>query len=127
MSFSEAFISSLCFKHGSCKALRPQSCHYETESQIREPFTSSYFLGGYGSGARQRLSEGRHGFDVSFKLPDRPELGTSFEGKSGFIRYYLKAELDEARNVSHLAIKPVTFISPVNINRPQYLVSSFLE
>ncbi len=80
-----------------------------------------------GSGARERLPEGRHEFAFEFKLPaardgDDPKLPTSFEGESGSIRYFLKAELDESNVTTYHCYKAFTFVSPVDVEAEEFQV-----
>lgn len=49
---------------------------------------------------------------------------TSFEGKHGSIRYYLKAELDKPWAFNHKLKKLFTVINPIDINGREYLVRS---
>lgn len=68
------------------------------------------------------LSEGHHEFQFSFQLPSGG-ISTSFEGKYGSIRYWLKAEMDKPWAFSHhKAKKAFTVICPIDINRTEYLV-----
>ena len=48
---------------------------------------------------------------------------TSFEGKHGSIRYYLKAELDKPWAFNHKLKKLFTVINPIDINEREYLVN----
>ena len=50
-------------------------------------------------------------------------IATSFEGKHGSIRYWLKAEMDKPWSFNHKTKKAFTVISPIDINKPEYLVS----
>lgn len=50
---------------------------------------------------------------------------TSFEGKHGSIRYFLKAELDKPWTLNHKLKKMFTLITPVDINQREYLVPIF--
>ena len=47
---------------------------------------------------------------------------TSFEGKHGSIRYFLKTELDKPWAFNQKLKKIFTVISPVDINQSEYLV-----
>ena len=49
-------------------------------------------------------------------------ISTSFEGKHGSIRYWLKAEMDKPWSFNHKTKKAFTVISPIDINRPEYQV-----
>ena len=50
-------------------------------------------------------------------------IATSFEGKHGSIRYWLKAEMDKPWSFNHKTKKAFTVISRIDINKPEYLVS----
>lgn len=56
-------------------------------------------------------------------------ISTSFEGKHGNIRYWLKAEMDKPWSFNHKTKKAFTVISPIDINRPEYQVQrkDFIE
>jgi hypothetical protein len=60
-------------------------------------------------------------FPFQFALP-QSELDTSFEGKHGYIRYYLKVELDQPWSFTYNLKKMFTVIKPININELQFLV-----
>jgi hypothetical protein len=77
-----------------------------------------------GSGARERLPEGRHEFTFDFDLPPNPSstFPTSFEGESGSVRYFLKAELDESYAASYHSYKAFTYVAPVDVEGEQFLV-----
>jgi hypothetical protein len=47
---------------------------------------------------------------------------TSFEGKHGSIRYWLKAEMDKPWSFNHRTKKAFTVISPIDINKAEYQV-----
>lgn len=47
---------------------------------------------------------------------------TSFEGRHGSIRYYLKVELDKPWAFNHKLKKIFTIIKPIDINEREYLV-----
>ena len=50
-------------------------------------------------------------------------IATSFEGKHGSIRYWLKVEMDKPWSFNHKTKKAFTVISPIDINQPEYVVS----
>ena len=54
-------------------------------------------------------------------------IATSFEGKHGSIRYWLKAEIDKPWSFNHKTKKCFTVISPIDINIPEYMVSVSLS
>ena len=49
-------------------------------------------------------------------------MHTSFEGKHGSIRYYLKTELDKPWAFNNKLKKLFTVISPIDINDREYLI-----
>jgi hypothetical protein len=49
-------------------------------------------------------------------------IATSFEGKHGNIRYWLKAEMDKPWGFNNKTKKAFTVISPIDINKPEYQV-----
>ena len=49
-------------------------------------------------------------------------MATSFEGKYGYIRYWLKAELGKPWAFAYKTKKPLTVISPIDINKPEYMM-----
>lgn len=51
---------------------------------------------------------------------------TSFEGKHGSVRYYIKATLHRPWVPARRARKVFTVIEPVDINTPALLVSGWL-
>lgn len=52
-------------------------------------------------------------------------ISTSFEGKHGSIRYWLKAEMDKPWSFNHKTKRAFTVISPIDINKPEYQVHIF--
>jgi hypothetical protein len=60
-------------------------------------------------------------FPFFFVLPHNI-LVTSFEGKHGNIRYYLKVELNQPWAFNNKLKKPFTVICPIDINEREYLV-----
>ncbi|OQV13229.1 Arrestin domain-containing protein 3 [Hypsibius exemplaris] len=77
-------------------------------------------LGSETGEARESLAEGRHEYRFSFTLPQN-SVATSFEGKYGSIRYWLKAELGKPWSFAYKTKKPVTVISPIDINRSEFM------
>ncbi|KAG0425079.1 hypothetical protein HPB47_027739 [Ixodes persulcatus] len=74
-----------------------------------------------GGDGRDVLTEGHHEFNFSFLLPTSG-VTTSFEGKYGSVRYWLKAEVEKPWSFNHKTKKAFTVISPIDINRNEYLV-----
>ncbi|KAK3583525.1 hypothetical protein CHS0354_026108 [Potamilus streckersoni] len=91
--------------------------HYNSE--VEYFFKRQVLLGGEVSDGRDTLVEGRHEFNFSFDLPTTG-IATSFEGKHGNIRYWLKAEMDKLWSFNHKTKKAFTVISPIDINKPEY-------
>ena len=78
------------------------------------------------SGARHSLSEGLHEFNFSFTLPSAPSsVATSFEGRFGSVRYFVRADLHQSWAFTHRAKRPFTVISPVDINTEELRVRLF--
>lgn len=71
---------------------------------------------------REHICDGNSIFPFSFTLP-RSGIVTSFEGKHGSIRYYLKAELDKPWTLNHKIKKLFTIITPIDINEREYMVN----
>ncbi|KAH9394640.1 Arrestin domain-containing protein 3 [Tyrophagus putrescentiae] len=67
------------------------------------------------------FGKGRHDFEFSFQLPTSG-LTTSFEGKYGNVRYWVKAEIEKPWSFDYRTKKAFTLISPIDINRPEYLI-----
>ncbi|XP_014661544.1 PREDICTED: arrestin domain-containing protein 3-like [Priapulus caudatus] len=66
------------------------------------------------------LPQGHHEFDFAFQLPT-DGISTSFEGKYGSVRYWLKAEIDKPWSFNHSTKRAFTVISPIDINLVEYL------
>ena len=99
----------------------PERCDSETEYFNKKKFLIP------ATHDRHSLSEGRHEFEFKFHLPRSAQLATSFEGKFGSIRYFIKAELDQSAFRVHRSKKAFTVISPVDINTADMLASVFKE
>ncbi|XP_064608771.1 arrestin domain-containing protein 3-like [Liolophura sinensis] len=91
--------------------------HYNAE--VEYFFKRQVLFGGELSEGRDTLTEGRHEFNFAFELP-MEGISTSFEGKHGSIRYWLKAEMDKPWAFNHKTKKAFTVISPIDINKPEY-------
>ena len=81
-----------------------------------------YVVSARGTGESHLLQEGAHAFEFRFRLPESPDLVTSFEGKFGSVRYFIRADLDQPWSFTHRAKKAFTLISPVDINTPEQQV-----
>ncbi|KAI1296545.1 Arrestin domain-containing protein 3 [Halotydeus destructor] len=67
------------------------------------------------------LNEGHHEFNFVFQLPPSG-ISTSFEGKYGSVRYWLKCEVEKPWAFNHKTKKAFTVISHIDINKPEYLI-----
>ncbi|XP_074933910.1 arrestin domain-containing protein 2 isoform X2 [Phalacrocorax aristotelis] len=65
------------------------------------------------------LQAGRHEFPFTFQLPET--LATSFEGKHGSVRYWVKAKLHRPWLTVKKVKKEFTVIEPIDINTPALL------
>jgi len=74
------------------------------------------------NGETTLLAAGRHEFPFSFQLPEET-LVTSFEGKHGSIRYWVKVKLHRPWAAMKKIKKEFTVIQPIDINTPALLVS----
>ncbi|XP_013779873.1 arrestin domain-containing protein 3-like isoform X1 [Limulus polyphemus] len=94
--------------------------HYNAE--IEYFFKKQVLFGGDTGEGREVLAEGHHEFPFSFQLPSGG-ISTSFEGKYGSIRYWLKAEVEKPWTFNHKTKKAFTVISPIDINRTEYMMA----
>ncbi|XP_053321701.1 arrestin domain-containing protein 2 isoform X2 [Spea bombifrons] len=65
------------------------------------------------------LPAGRHEFPFTFQLPET--LVTSFEGKHGNVRYWVKAKLHRPWSTVKKTKKEFTVLEPIDINTPDLL------
>ncbi|KAK2869012.1 hypothetical protein Q7C36_000883 [Tachysurus vachellii] len=72
------------------------------------------------NGETTTLSAGRHEYPFSFQLPEET-LVTSFEGKHGSIRYWVKVKLHRPWHPVKKIKKEFTVIEPIDINTPSLL------
>ncbi|MGH0160087.1 UNVERIFIED_CONTAM: hypothetical protein FKN15_058512 [Acipenser sinensis] len=66
------------------------------------------------------IHSGRHEYAFSFELPQTP-LATSFEGKNGSVRYWVKAELHRPWLLPMKVKKEFTVFEHIDINTPSLL------
>ncbi|XP_073492960.1 arrestin domain-containing protein 2 isoform X2 [Phyllobates terribilis] len=71
------------------------------------------------NGALHVLPAGKHEFPFTFQLPEN--LVTSFEGKHGCVRYWVKAKLHRPWSTVKKTKKEFTVIEPIDINTPDLL------
>ncbi|XP_063770794.1 arrestin domain-containing protein 2-like isoform X2 [Pseudophryne corroboree] len=71
------------------------------------------------NGTLNILPAGRHEFPFTFQLPET--LVTSFEGKHGSVRYWVKAKLHRPWSTVKKTKKEFTVIEPIDINTPDLL------
>lgn len=67
------------------------------------------------------IHSGRHEYAFSFELPQTP-LATSFEGRHGSVRYWVKAELHRPWFLPVKLKKEFTVFEHIDINTPSLLV-----
>ncbi|XP_075750221.1 arrestin domain-containing protein 3 isoform X1 [Rhipicephalus microplus] len=94
--------------------------HYNAEMEYF--FQGQTLFGSESGEGRDVLNEGHHEFNFTFLLPSTG-VTTSFEGKYGSIRYWLKAEVEKPWSFNHKTKKAFTVISPIDINRNEYLTA----
>lgn len=94
--------------------------HYNAEMEYF--FQGQTLFGSETGDGRDVLTEGHHEFNFTFLLPSTG-VTTSFEGKYGSIRYWLKAEVEKPWSFNHKTKKAFTVISPIDINRNEYLTA----
>ena len=85
-----------------------------------------YFCPFSDNGELTTLSAGRHEFPFSFQLPEET-LVTSFEGKHGSIRYWVKVKLHRPWATVKKIKKEFTVIEPIDINTPTLLVRGYMQ
>ncbi|XP_037563870.1 arrestin domain-containing protein 3 [Dermacentor silvarum] len=94
--------------------------HYNAEMEYF--FQGQTLFGSESGDGRDVLTEGHHEFNFTFLLPSTG-VTTSFEGKYGSVRYWLKAEVEKPWSFNHKTKKAFTVISPIDINRNEYLTA----
>lgn len=67
------------------------------------------------------IHSGRHEYAFSFELPQTSPLATSFEGKHGSVRYWVKAELNRPWLLPMKTKKEFTVFEHIDINTPLLL------
>ncbi|MBN3274888.1 ARRD3 protein, partial [Polyodon spathula] len=72
------------------------------------------------------IHSGRHEYAFSFELPQTP-LATSFEGKNGSVRYWVKAELHRPWLLPVKVKKEFTVFEHIDINTPSLLVRAIFR
>lgn len=93
--------------------------HYNAEVEY---FSKKQILFGNDySSELSTLTDGKKEFSFSFDLPSEG-VCTSFEGKHGSIRYWLKAELSKPWTFNMKVKKAFTVITPIDINKPEFQV-----
>lgn len=116
----ETFIIVLCLSYialcGSCWS-SPETKWLSCNSS-----SSVFSLLSSDNGEVTVLPAGRHEFPFSFQLPEET-LVTSFEGKHGSIRYWVKVKLHRPWATVKKIKREFTVIEPIDINTPALLVS----
>ncbi len=95
---------------------------------------SRFLMSPSANGDRHVLHEGRHEFEFRFQLPpaasssvnDPPQLATSFEGRYGSVRYFVRADLEKSWSCTHKARRPFTVILPRDVDTDEeHVVCTF--
>nr|XP_013811550.1 PREDICTED: arrestin domain-containing protein 2 [Apteryx mantelli mantelli] len=113
-------LPARCLLAACAVRLPPRHLPEEETLQQREIHLKSVLLAD--NGEVTVLPAGRHEFPFTFQLPET--LATSFEGKHGSVRYWVKAKLHRPWSAVKKAKKEFTVIEPIDINTPTLLVSS---
>lgn len=74
-------------------------------------------------GANPVLPGGEHSFPFEVRLPE-DNLPTTFEGKHGHVKYWLKAILDRPWKDEIKIVEPFTVTERIDVNQPEFLVRS---
>lgn len=74
-------------------------------------------------GANPVLPSGEHSFPFEVRLPE-DNLPTTFEGKHGHVKYWLKAILDRPWKDEIKIVEPFTVTERIDVNQPEFLVRS---
>lgn len=77
-------------------------------------------------GANPVLSPGEHSFPFEFRLPEA-NLPSTFEGKHGYVKYWLKAILDRPWKDDMTVVEPFTVTERVDVNLPEFLRPSQIQ
>lgn len=114
LSFNSRLCSAYCLLHLQLQLIEPRTT----------PSIQYVVFSVADNGEVTVLPEGRHEFPFSFQLPEET-LVTSFEGKHGSIRYWVKVKLHRPRATVKKVKKEFTVIEPIDINTPALLVSDW--
>lgn len=77
-------------------------------------------------GPNPTLSAGEHSFPFEFRLPEE-NLPTTFEGKHGHVKYWLKAILDRPWKEDKTVVEAFTVIERVDVCQPEFLRPSQIQ
>ncbi|XP_010022038.1 PREDICTED: arrestin domain-containing protein 2, partial [Nestor notabilis] len=101
-----------CVLHISASALAREEVLQEGDNHLQSVLPTD-------NGEATVLQAGRHEFPFTFQLPET--LATSFEGKHGSVRYWVKAKLHRPWSTVKKVKKEFTVIEPIDINTPVLL------
>ena len=71
------------------------------------------------------LKAGEYSFPFEFHLPE-DNLPTTFEGKHGCVKYWLKAIIDRPWKEDKTVMEAFNVVERVDVNQPEFLVRSDL-
>ena len=75
------------------------------------------------SGPNPVLNAGEHSFPFEFRLPEE-NLPSTFVGKNGYVKYWLKAILDRPWKDDKAVAEAFTVLERVDVNQAEFLVRS---
>ena len=67
------------------------------------------------------LSAGEHSFPFEFRIPEE-NLPSTYEGKHGHVKYWLKAILDRPWKEDKTVVEAFTVTEKVDVNQPEFRV-----
>lgn len=72
------------------------------------------------------LKAGEYSFPFEFRLPEN-NLPTTFEGKHGCVKYWLKAIIDRPWKEDKTVMEAFNVVERVDVNQPEFLVPSQIQ
>ncbi|XP_029282887.1 thioredoxin-interacting protein-like [Cottoperca gobio] len=102
-------------KKRRCRSQEVEYLKYEEELRLEEQLTKDsdgYFL---------LQPEKTYDFQFGFELPAAGRLVSSYKGKFGYVRYYVRAELDRPSQNALRCEREFEVEEPLDINRPDLL------
>lgn len=69
------------------------------------------------------LAAGEYSFPFEFRIPE-DNLPTTFEGKHGCVKYWLKAIIDRPWKEDKTVMEALNVVERIDVNQPEFLVRS---